>query len=63
MPSVSQDQQKAMAIAEHDPSKLYKRNKGLLGMNHKQLHDFASTPDKGLPKKAKPMMGGAIKRG
>lgn len=62
MPSVSQDQQKAMAIAEHDPSKLYKRNKGLLGMNHKQLHDFASTPDKGLPKKA-PMLGGAIKRG
>jgi hypothetical protein len=62
MPSVSQDQQKAMAIAEHDPSKLYKRNKGLLGMNHQQLHAFAATPTKGLPKKA-PMLGGAVKRG
>jgi len=40
-----------MAIAEHNPGKLYKRNKGLLKMTHQQLHDFASTPRSGLPKK------------
>jgi hypothetical protein len=39
-----------MAIAEHDPSKLYKRNRGVLKMSHKELHDFASTPRKRLPK-------------
>ncbi len=49
MPSVSKDQRIATAIAEHEPNKLYKRNRGLLKMSHKQLHDFASTPDKGLP--------------
>lgn len=52
MPAVSQAQQKAMAIAEHSPSKLKGKNKGLLKMSHKQLHDFASTSRKGLPKKA-----------
>lgn len=51
MPSVSKAQQQAMAIAEHDPSKLYKKNRGLLGMNHEQLHDFAITSTKGLPEK------------
>lgn len=55
MPATSQAQQTAMAIAEHQPSKLYKRNKGLLGMTASQLHDFASTPRKGLPKHAKKM--------
>jgi hypothetical protein len=40
-----------MAIAEHDPKKLYKKNRGLLGMSHQQLHDFASTPRTGLPEK------------
>jgi hypothetical protein len=49
MPSVSQAQQRATAIAEHEPEKLYAKNKGLLKMSHKQLHDFASTPRKGLP--------------
>ena len=51
MPAVSQKQQMAMAIAEHEPSKLNSKNKGLLKMSHQQLHDFASTPRKGLPKK------------
>lgn len=50
MPSVSQAQQKAMAIAEHNPSKLHAENRGLLKMSHSQLHDFAATPRKGLPK-------------
>jgi hypothetical protein len=47
-----------MAIAEHDPGKLKKKNRGLLAMSSSQLHDFASTPTKGLPKKAP----GALRR-
>ena len=52
MPAVSQAQQRAMAIAEHAPDKLNPENKELLKMSHKQLHDFAATPRKGLPKRA-----------
>lgn len=64
MPATSKAQQQAMAIAEHNPGALYKRNKGLLGMSHQKLHDFAATPSKGLPEhKKKPMLGGAVKRG
>ena len=48
MPSVSEKQREAMAIAEHHPDKLYSKNKGLLKMSHKQLHEFAAT--KGLSK-------------
>ena len=59
MPSTSKAQQQVMAIAEHSPGKLYKRNRGLLGMSHDQLHDFASTPTAGLPEK-KPE--GALRR-
>lgn len=40
-----------MAIAEHEPGKLYKRNRGVLGMSHGQLHDFAETKTKDLPRK------------
>jgi hypothetical protein len=50
MPAVSKAQQAAMAIAEHDPGKLQGKNKGLLKMSHSQLHDFASTPTKKLPR-------------
>ena len=53
MPSVSRAQQAAMAIAEHNPSQLYAKNKGLLNMSHSQLHDFAATPKKGLPEHIK----------
>ena len=49
MPARSVAQRQAMAIAEHHPSQLYKRNKGLLKMTHQQLHDFAAT--KGLKRK------------
>jgi hypothetical protein len=49
MPSVSTAQRRAMAIAEHHPDQLYSRNAGLLQMTHSQLHDFASTKEKGLP--------------
>jgi hypothetical protein len=51
VPSKSQIQQIAMAIAEHNPSKLYKKNSGLKKMSHTQLHDFASTPRKQLVKR------------
>lgn len=49
-----------MAIAEHHPEDLYQRNKGLLGMNHQQLHDFAATPEKNLPER-KGLRGAARK--
>lgn len=55
MPAVSRKQQEVMAIAEHEPQKLYKKNRGLLKMSHTQLHDFAAT--KGLKKQT------ALKRG
>lgn len=49
--STSKAQQEAMAIAEHDPGKLYKRNRGLLKMTHAQLHEFAATKRRGLPER------------
>ena len=58
MPATSKAQQEAMAIAEHNPSKLYSRNRGLLKMSHKQLHDFAATKRKGLPAKKSRYSGG-----
>lgn len=42
---------RAAAIAEHHPDQLYARNRSLLGMTHNQLHDFASTPERGLPER------------
>lgn len=53
MPAKSEAQRRAMAIAEHHPSKLYGKNKGLLKMSKSQLHDFAATKEKGLPHYAK----------
>ena len=41
-----------MAIAEHEPNKLYSKNRGLLKMSKSQLHDFAATKRTGLPEKA-----------
>lgn len=49
MPARSKDQRIAMAIAEHHPEELSAKNAGLKNMTHEQLHDFASTPEKGLP--------------
>lgn len=51
MPAVSKKQRIMMAIAKHHPEKLYARNKGVLGMSQEQLHEFASTKEKGLPAK------------
>jgi hypothetical protein len=52
MPAVSEKQREAMAIAEHDPDKLYARNKSMKKMSHEQLHDFASTKGKKKKKHA-----------
>jgi len=48
MPAVSVSQRQAAAIAEHHPSKLFKKNRGLLKMSKSQLHHYASTKHKGL---------------
>ena len=53
MAAKSQAQQRLMAIAEHAPEKLKAKNRGVLRMTMKQLHDFAATSRKGLPKKVK----------
>lgn len=52
MPAKSKAQRQVMAIAEHHPDELYDKNKGLLSMSHKQLHDFADTKEKGLPERS-----------
>ena len=46
MPAKSRAQQKLFAIAEHDPSALYAKNKALASLPHATLHEFAAT--KGL---------------
>lgn len=51
MPAKSKAQRRAMAIAKHNPSRLYKRNKDLKKMSKEDLGEFASTKEKGLPKK------------
>lgn len=61
MPSVSKKQQIAMSIAEHDPDKLYSRNKSLLSMKQSDLHDFASTPRSSLPSSSKKKNKGLTK--
>ena len=51
MPAKSIKQRKLMALAEHHPEKVSKKNRGILKMSHKQLHDYAATKEKKLPKK------------
>lgn len=51
MPSESKAQQALMALAEHHPEQVNAENRGVLKMSKKDLHDFASTPTKNLPKK------------
>ena len=41
VPAVSEKQRKMMAIAEHEPGKLYRRNRGVLSMSKEDLSDFA----------------------
>lgn len=53
MPAVSTKQRELMAIAEHHPEKVRPENRGVLKMSHQQLHDYASTKEKGLPRTVK----------
>lgn len=55
MPAVSESQRRLMAMAEHNPSAIHKKNRGVLKMSHSQLHDFAAT--KGLKVLASPRKG------
>lgn len=48
MPAKSKAQQAYMAIAEHEPEKLRGPKPK---MTKSQLHDFAATPRKGLPRR------------
>lgn len=48
MPAKSEKQRRMMAIAEHHPEKLYQKNKSVLKMSHKQLHEFSSKKDNGF---------------
>jgi len=57
MPAKSISQRRAIAIALHHPEKLYKRNKELLDMSVKDAQDYASTSEKGLPKKRRKKHG------
>lgn len=58
MPATSQAMRRAAAIAEHNPSQLYARNRGMLKMSKSQLRDYAATPEKGLPKNKQKAKGG-----
>jgi uncharacterized protein YjiK len=42
MPAKSEKQRRLMAIAEHHPEKLYKKNRAVLKMSKKQLSEYAS---------------------
>jgi hypothetical protein len=46
MPAKTVKQRQLMAIAEHHPSQVSAKNRGVLQMSKGQLHDFAAT--KGL---------------
>ena len=49
MPAKSVKQRRLMGLAEHHPEKVFKKNRGVLGMSKEDLSDFASTKEKGLP--------------
>lgn len=49
MPSRSIAQRRLFAIAENNPGALHAGNRGLANLPKQTLHDFASTPEKGLP--------------
>ena len=60
MPAKSEKQRRLMAIAEHHPEKLYKKNRGVLKMSKDQLSEYASTKERGMKKapKTKKATGG-----
>jgi hypothetical protein len=57
MPAVSVAQRRLFAIAEHHPAELYKKNRKMLKMSKKTLHEFADTKEFGLPARKKESNG------
>ncbi len=53
MPAKSKKQQRLFAIAKHNPSALYAKNKGVLKAGMKTIAEFAQTKRSGLPLKVK----------
>lgn len=62
MPAVSKAQGRFFRWAEHNPAQAKAEGKAT-GMTKSQMHDFAATPEKGLPKKAGPLTSAARKSG
>lgn len=56
-PAVSTAQRRLMAIGEHHPDALYAKHRGVARMTHQELHDFASTSERGLSEHVKPKKG------
>ncbi len=54
MPAESKAQRKLFAIAEHHPEELKPENRRLGALDQATLHDFAATPERGLPKHVGP---------
>lgn len=50
MPSTSEKQRRLFAIAEHEPGKLFKKNKHLAQLPKSTLHEFASSVTKARKK-------------
>lgn len=53
MPAESKKQRKLAAMAEHNPSAIRSENRSILSMKKSDLHDYASTKEKGLPERKK----------
>ncbi len=54
MPAKSIAQRRLFAIAEHHPEMLEGgSNASMLKMSKSQMHDFATTPEKGMPEHVK----------
>lgn len=51
MPAVSKKQRRFFAIAEHHPEELRGKKPK---MTKRQMHDFAATPERGLPTRKRP---------
>lgn len=57
MPAKSKAQRRMMALVEHHPEMLYKKNKSAMNrffgfsMSKEEMHKYAATKEKGLPAK------------